>query len=197
MSATSRTVPRTSDTDDVLGTARGDATMPAGSFFQDLVRTDARWPGAIARLTLGLVMLPHGAQKMFGWFGGHGFVGTFGFFTTRVGLPGVVAAAVIIVEFVSAILLVVGALSRLAALGIGAIMIGAVYTTHLPNGFFMNWEGGKSGEGFEYHLLALGLALVVLVAGGGAGSIDRAFMKRRPAQGGSVGLQPVTRPETA
>jgi putative oxidoreductase len=197
MSAVSRTVRRESDTDDVLGTARGDATIPDDGVFPRLVATHARWPEAMARLVLGLVMFPHGAQKMFGWFGGHGFAGTYGFFTTHVHLPGVVAAAAILVEFVSAVLLILGALSRLAALGIAAIMVGAVVTTHLPNGFFMNWEGAKAGEGFEYHLLAIGLALIVVVAGGGRASVDRALMRRRRAEGGSLGLQPVTRPETS
>jgi putative oxidoreductase len=139
-------------------------------------------------------MFPHAAQKVLGWFGGYGFAGTYGFFTTKVGLPGVIAAAAIIIEFVSSILLIFGALSRLAAIGIMAIMLGAIVTTHAPHGFFMNWANTKAGEGFEYHLLAIGLALVVLVAGGGAASIDRLFMRRRPAEGGSVGLQPVTRP---
>lgn len=196
MSATTRPMRGEIDTDDVAGTARGDATVPEDTFFRRLVSTHARMPGTIARLVLGLVMFPHGAQKMFGWFGGYGFSGTFGFFTTKVGLPGVVAAAVIILELTCAVLLILGALSRLAALGTGAIMVGAIVTTHLPNGFFMNWTGTKAGEGFEYHLLAIGLALVVLVAGGGKASVDRAFMKRRPAEGGSLGLQPVTRPET-
>lgn len=196
MSASSRTIRGTSDTDDIVGTTRGDATVPNDSLFRRLVATDARWPATIARLTLGLVMFPHAAQKVLGWFGGYGFAGTYGFFTTKVGLPGVLAATAIIVEFTSALLLIFGVLSRLGALGIMAIMIGAIVTTHAPHGFFMNWSGTQAGEGFEYHLLALGLGLVVLVAGGGAASIDRALMRRRPAEGGSLGLQPVTRDAT-
>jgi putative oxidoreductase len=195
MSATSRTIRGTSDTDDVIGTTRGDATVPVNTFFRRLVGTDARLAPTIARLALGIVMFPHGSQKMFGWFGGYGFAGTYGFFTTKVGLPGVIAAGVIIVELISSLMLIFGALSRIGAIGIAAIMVGAMITTHLPNGFFMNWEGNKAGEGFEYHLLALGLALVVLVAGGGLASVDRAMMKRRPAEGGSLGMQPVTRAE--
>ena len=193
MSATGRSVRGTSDTDDVLGTARGHATVPANSAFRRLVTTDARWPQAIARLTLGFVMFPHGAQKVLGWFGGNGFAGTYEYLSTKGGLPGVLAAAVILGELTCAVLLIVGALSRLAALGIAAIMIGAVVTVHAPNGFFMNWYGSKGGEGVEYHLLALGLAVAVLVGGGGAASIDRAFMRRRPAPGGSMGMQPITR----
>lgn len=201
MSAISRTmrgtVRGTSDTDDVVGTARGHATIPRDSVFRRLVATETRLPGTIARLALGLVIFPHGAQKMFGWFGGYGFAGTYEYFTTKVGLPGVLAAAAIIVELASAIMLIFGALSRVAAIGMTAVMIGAILTTHLPHGLFMNWNGTKAGEGFEFHLLAIGLALVVLVTGGGKASIDRAFMKRRPAEGGSLGLQPVTRAETS
>jgi putative oxidoreductase len=58
-------------------------------------------------------------------------------------------------------------------------MVGAILTTHIPNGFFMNWTGTQAGEGFEYHLLAIGLALVVMIVGGGAASIDRLLLKRR------------------
>jgi putative oxidoreductase len=60
-----------------------------------------------------------------------------------------------------------------------SIMVGAIVTTHIPNGFFMNWTGAQAGEGFEYHLLAIGLGFVALIAGGGAASIDRLLMDRR------------------
>jgi putative oxidoreductase len=167
-------------TDELVGTTRGRPTIPRESALHALVATDGRAPGAIARLALGLVMFPHGAQKMLGWFGGYGLAGTYGFLTAKAGLPGVVAGAVIFVEFVSAVLLIAGLFTRLAAFGIMAIMIGAILTTHLPNGFFMNWTGQQAGEGFEYHLLAIGLALVAIILGGGGISIDRLLTTRRP-----------------
>lgn len=135
--------------------------------------TEDSWAPTIARVTLGLVILPHGLQKTVGVFGGHGLSGTLDFFTDVVGLPWLVALAVILFESLGALALVFGLASRIAAAGIAAVMIGAVFTTHLGHGFFMNWSGTQAGEGFEYHLLALGLAAVVIVTGGGKASVDR------------------------
>jgi len=126
----------------------------------------------LARLTLGAVMFPHGAQKLLGWFGGYGFAGTMGFFTGKMGIPAAFAAIAIFAEFFGSLGLLSGLLSRLSAFGIAAVMLVAVATTHLPNGFFMNWSGAQKGEGFEYHLLALGLAAIVMLRGGGALSLD-------------------------
>lgn len=133
----------------------------------------------VARLVLGGVMLPHGLQKALGWFGGYGFSGTMGFFTGTLGIPAVLAFLVIAAEFAGSLGLIVGLGSRVAALGIGATMIGATLLAHVPNGFFMNWTGAQKGEGFEYHILALGLALIVLVRGGGKASLDRALTAAR------------------
>jgi len=139
----------------------------------------------VARLALGIVILPHGLQKTLGLFGGAGFSGTMGFFTQQ-GLPSIIAFLVIIAESFGALGLIIGFLSRLAAFGIGLNMLGAIFMVHLSNGFFMNWfvteQNGlfvvtKAGEGFEYHLLALGLGLVVLVGGGGKWSVDRLLVK--------------------
>lgn len=141
--------------------------------------TDSTAP-LIARLALGLVIFPHGAQKMLGWFGGYGFSGTMGFFTGAMHIPAVFAFLAILAEFAGSIALIVGGLSRVAAFGIGTVMAVAVLTTHAANGFFMNWAGSQKGEGFEYHLLALGLALIVLVHGAGRASVD-ALIARRPA----------------
>jgi putative oxidoreductase len=84
---------------------------------------------------------------------------------------------VVLIESLGAIALMVGAAGRLAALGIIAVMTGAVVTAHLPNGFFMNWTGQQAGEGFEYHLLAIALAAVVLISGSGRASVDRAVAR--------------------
>lgn len=126
----------------------------------------------VARLALGLVMFPHGAQKALGWFGGYGYSGTMGFFTGTMHIPAVFAFLAIATEFAGSIALILGAASRVAALGIAAVMTVAIATTHVANGFFMNWSGAQKGEGFEYHLLALALALIVLVWGGGKASVD-------------------------
>lgn len=129
----------------------------------------------IARIALGIVMLPHGLQKLLGLFGGAGYSGTVEFFVSS-GIPAFVAILIIIGESFGAIGLIAGFLSRLAALGITIIMLGAI-TVHLQNGFFMNWAGTAAGEGFEYHLLAVGLGLIVLIKGGGLWSVDRAMTR--------------------
>src|SRR6267142_718917 len=131
------------------------------------------------RLGLALVMFPHGAQKLLGWFGGYGFGGTLGFLTEKMGLPTPLAASVILIEFGAPLLLLVGLGTRFAALGIGAIMIGAIATVHASQGFFMNWSGAQAGEGYEYHLLALGLVGVLVAQGGGRASLDRWLGARR------------------
>jgi putative oxidoreductase len=130
------------------------------------------------RLVLGVVFFAHGAQKMLGWFGGYGFHGTMGFLTQKAGLPAPVALLVICVEFFGGLGLIVGLLTRIAALGIGVEMIGAVFMVHLQNGFFMNWAGNQKGEGFEYHLLAIAVAGALLLRGAGAFSVDRALSEK-------------------
>jgi putative oxidoreductase len=122
------------------------------------------------------VYFAHGAQKMLGWFGGYGFHGTMGFFT-QMGMPAPVAFLVICTEFFGGLGLIFGLLTRIAALGIGVEMIGAIFMVHMPNGFFMNWAGNQKGEGFEYHLLAIAMCAALLLRGAGAFSVDRVLSK--------------------
>ena len=129
----------------------------------------------IVRLVLGVTFFAHGAQKMLGWFGGYGFSGTMGFFTQQMHIPAVFAFLAICAEFFGGLGLIVGLLSRIAAFGILCNMLVAIATVHVHNGFFMNWTGQQKGEGFEYHVLALALLLIVLVKGAGALSVDRAL----------------------
>jgi putative oxidoreductase len=140
-----------------------------------LLSTPNDYALTIARLALGVVFFAHGAQKMLGWFGGYGFQGTMGFFTQRLGIPAPLAFLAICAEFFGGLGLIVGLLSRIAALGIMVNMLVAVAKVHAANGFFMNWTGQQKGEGFEYHLLAIALLLVILIKGAGAFSLDRAL----------------------
>ena len=134
----------------------------------------------IARVFLGIAIFPHGAQKLFGWFGGYGYNGTMGFLTGSAGLPWIVAFLVIIIEFFAALFLVFGFLTRIAALGIIVNFLGIVFSSHLHNGFFMNWAmAPNKGEGLEYFILLFGLAIISLIAGGGKASIDAALMKNK------------------
>lgn len=131
------------------------------------------WTALFARLALGITIFPHGAQKLLGWFGGYGFSGTMGFLTTQAHLPWIIAFLVIIIESIGALALIFGFGTRIAAFGMLANFVGILFTTHLGNGFFMNWyaQAGK-GEGIEYFILLFGLAIVSLIAGGGKASID-------------------------
>jgi putative oxidoreductase len=124
------------------------------------------------RATLALVMGAHGAQKAFGWFGGFGFDGTMQFFTETLQVPALLGFLVILGETLGAVGLMLGAATRVAAAGVTMTMIGAVALVHAPFGFFMNWGGAQGGEGFELHLLALGLSVPLMWLGGGAWSVD-------------------------
>ena len=129
-------------------------------------------------MALGAVIFPHGAQKLLGWFGGAGLEPTLAFFSDALGIPAALGVLIVLAEFFGGLALIVGAFSRVAAGAIGTIMVGAVLMVHAQNGFFMNWFGAQQGEGFEYHLLALGLAAAVVVAGSGALSLDRVMAQR-------------------
>jgi putative oxidoreductase len=131
---------------------------------------------------LAVGLFPHGAQKLLGWFGGYGFAGSHSFLTTQIGLPGFLATGIILLEFFGPILLVLGLLTRPVAVAIIGLMIGAIATVHWPNGFFMNWTGAQAGEGFEYHLLVIAIAVALVIQGGGFLSLDaRLSEKQAPA----------------
>jgi putative oxidoreductase len=135
-------------------------------------KTDESTAMFIIRVVLGTVMFAHGAQKLIGWFGGQGFNGTMSVFTEKMGLPWLVAFLVIIAESFGSLALIAGFLTRFTAASFMLIMLGAIATVHWPKGFFMNWFGQQQGEGFEYHLLVLGMSAALLVAGGGKWAVD-------------------------
>ncbi|TGK14470.1 DoxX family protein [Leptospira stimsonii] len=135
-------------------------------FFQ----TESSWILTFVRIALGLVMLPHGLQKLFGWFGGFGLSATMSFFQSQ-GIPSVIAFLVILAESFGALGLILGFATKLSAFGIALTMIGAAIFVR-DNGFFMNWFNTQAGEGFEYHILAIAMALALLIGGGGALSLD-------------------------
>jgi putative oxidoreductase len=131
----------------------------------------------LMRISLGVVMFGHGAQKLLGWFGGYGFEGTMQYFTESVGTPYIIGLLVIVGESIGAIALMVGILSRFVAISIFVIMIGAMFHDHLANGFFMNWFGNQKGEGYEFDLLCFGLCLAIILNGSGKYSIDHLLNK--------------------
>jgi len=148
---------------------------------RSLTATEDRFAPTLARLTLGIVFFPHGMQKLLGWFGGFGFNGTFHFFTDQLHVPAVFAVLAILAESMGSLGLLSGFLTRIAAFGIACNMTVAVYLIHSHNGFFMNWSGNQKGEGYEFHILALGLCLFVMIYGGGAYSVDSAISKKLSA----------------
>lgn len=143
------------------------------------------------RLLIAVVILGHGAQKLFGWFGGYGFDGTVGYFTTTVGLPYFLALLIILGESLGMIALALGLFSRFMAAAVIAIMLGAVIVTHAQYGFYMNWFGAQKGEGIEYHLLMIGLSAIIVVNGGGAYSLDAILNKLIPSLTGKKSIREV------
>jgi putative oxidoreductase len=129
----------------------------------------------LMRLVLGIVFFLHGSQKAFGWFGGFGFSGTMHAFTGMMHIPAPFAFLAIMAEFLGGIGLIVGLLARVAAFGIAVNMVVAIAMVHFANGPFMNWYGNQKGEGYEYHLLALAIAIPIIVRGAGAFSVDGAI----------------------
>ena len=144
--------------------------------FRRFLRTDDDVSGLVMRLTLALVFFPHGAQKVLGWWGGPGASATIQGMA-KMGMPPALTVLIMAAELGGSLLLILGLLTRLAAFGIGCVMAGAIFLVHSKVGFFMNWAGTQKGEGFEYHLLALGLAIALLIKGGGALSVDRALTR--------------------
>jgi putative oxidoreductase len=143
------------------------------------LQTERSWILLLQRIALGGVVLGHGLQKVFGWWGGGGIDGTLAFFDS-IGVPGPLAALVILSDSLGALALIAGVGTRLAAAGTLATMLGAILLVHLPNGFFMNWMGAPRGEGYELHLLAIALAIPLVVRGGGLASVDGWLANRQP-----------------
>jgi len=147
------------------------------TFMKYLFQTNDKFSYWVPRVILGCVMFPHGVQKLFGWFGGFGFTNTMTYFTQTAGLPWIIAFLIIMGESLGSLGLIVGFFTRLSALGLIFIMVGAITTVHIPNGFFMNWFGKNAGEGFEYHLLVIGMSIPLLISGGGRYSVDMLIHK--------------------
>jgi putative oxidoreductase len=127
----------------------------------------------VVRVVLGVIFFAHGAQKVLGWFAGQGLSKTTQYFVSM-GLPRPAAYLVCFLEFFGGLGLLLGLLTRLAALAVAVVMVGAIATVHAANGFFLNWEltPGR-GHGFEANLAFLAMAIACVIAGGGAMSLDQ------------------------
>jgi putative oxidoreductase len=145
---------------------------------QFLATDQNSWSLFLVRLALGIAILPHGMQKALGLFGGYGFAGTVGFFQSM-GMPFLIGTLVILAEFVGSIGLILGLGTRFMAFSVGLTMAGAaILGGHIHNGFFMNWFGMQKGEGIEYFILVVGMALAVLISGSGKFSFDNLISKK-------------------
>ncbi len=139
-----------------------------------LFNTFPSWSLLITRLVLGVIFFAHGAQKVFGWFGGKGLKGTIGYFQQGLGIPPALTVLAALTECFGGLAVLVGFLARPAALGLIVVTLVAIAKVHWQHGFFVNWSlaAGK-GHGFEMNFALIGMALAVLVGGAGAVSIDR------------------------
>ncbi len=144
---------------------------------QKLIATGNDWYPVLLRLAAGIMMLPHGLQKTIGWFGGAGFSRQMAGFEAG-HIPAAFAFLAIMAELLGSIGLIVGFLTRIAAFGVCCNMVIGAILVNLPNGFFMNWTGRQKGEGFEFHILAVAILVVVMAKGAGALSVDRAIAKK-------------------
>ena len=138
-----------------------------------LLSTDSDWTVTMIRIVLGVVFFAHGSQKLLGWFGGPGLKETMNAMNEHLGLPIPLALLAVATEFFGGLGLIVGLLSRVAAIGIAVIMLAAIVIVHGRYGLFLNWFGDRKGHGYEYHLLAIALAAAIVVKGSGAASLDR------------------------
>ena len=132
------------------------------------------WSLLIVRVVLGVIFFAHGAQKVFGWFGGNGLKGTIGYFKQALGIPAGATVIAALIECFGGLAVLVGVLARPAALGLIVVMLVAISTVHWKNGFFLNWANAPGkGHGYEMNLALIGMALAVVVGGAGRFSVDR------------------------
>jgi putative oxidoreductase len=137
---------------------------------------------SILRISIGLTMLPHGLQKLMGWFDGFGYDASINYFTETIQLPWILAFLFVIAESIGSILLILGLGTRIIAAIFAIIMAGAAYT-HSVYGFFMNWFNNQQGEGIEFHLLMLIISLILVFFGGGRLSLESLLWRnvKRPS----------------
>jgi putative oxidoreductase len=147
------------------------------TLIQRLTVTQPEIAPFILRVVFAIVLLPHGIQKLIGGLGGYGFSASMHHLTVEAGLPSLIAFLVIFLEFFGSLFILFGFFTRLIAVAGIILFIGMIVTNHLQFGFFMNWFGNQKGEGFEYHLLAIGLLLSLIVTGAGKASIDALINK--------------------
>ena len=146
------------------------------TFIQKITDSNSSYAGLILRLTIGIVLFPHGAQLLLGWFGGPGYANSMAMFGAF-GLSWLIAFLVIMIQFFGSLMILLGLFTRLISAITIVLFLGMIFKAHINVGFFMNWAGTLKGEGYEYHLLAIGILLVLTVYGAGTLSLDKLISK--------------------
>jgi putative oxidoreductase len=142
-------------------------------FVQKLTATHDTWGLTALRIPVGIIFVAHGAQKLFGWFGGYGLEGTGGYMASLGLEPGYLMALLAgSAEFFGGLALVVGLLVRPAAAALAFAMIVAIFSVHIDHGLFM------SNNGYEFALALLAASVALAISGAGNGSLDRALARR-------------------
>lgn len=146
---------------------------------KQIFTSDQSWSQSVIRMTLGIVIFPHGAQKLLGWFGGPGFSGAVDHLMVDFGLSWIISVLVILIEFLAPLLLLTGLFTRISACLMLILFVGIIFTAHVGDGFFMNWFGQLPAgrEGFEYHLLVLAMSSALIIGGGGKYALDNQLLQ--------------------
>ena len=137
----------------------------------------------LLRAALGVTFVAHGMQKLFGVFGGVGLEGTAAYFETLGLSPGFpLAVAVAITEFTGGLMLMAGALTRIAGAALVVVMLGAIWKVHIAHGFFLNWAiAPNRGHGIEFNLVLMAGLLCLALTGPGEFSLDNRRAKSAEA----------------
>ncbi|MGE6480288.1 DoxX family protein [Psychrobacter namhaensis] len=143
------------------------------SLFNKTLQTKAGSAAFILRVPIGLILAAHGAQKLFGWFGGNGLAGTAQWLSSMGIEPGYLMALLAGgAEFFGGLALVIGLLTRPAALVAGFTMLVAIFSVHIGNGLF------AADGGYEYALILFVALIALAVQGGGYLSVDKALSEK-------------------
>ncbi len=147
------------------------------NFIKTLLGSDPSFAPLILRITFAVVIWPHGAQLLLGWFGGPGFTNSMAMFGSF-GLPAIISFLVIAIQFFGSLLILFGLFTRITAVAAIILFLGMIFKAHIHVGFFMNWAGTLQGEGYEYHLLVLGILVVLAIYGSGKIALDNLLHKK-------------------
>jgi len=143
-----------------------------------VIKTNKDYALLFLRIMLAIVIFPHGAQKLLGWFGGYGFGGTMQYFTTTREMPWLVGFLVILIEFFVPLALLSGLATHFCSAALAVVMAAIILTTFRTY-FFMDWFGNQHTEGAEYFLLTIGMSVTLVLAGPGRISLDARLAKQK------------------